>query len=177
MQGRLVPDGIDWSRGAGFALHPRPLLLHFLHRWWAWVVVAALVVLARQVKPIDRRASIAIHAAFGTQILLGIATVMTGVNIVLAVLHQAVGALLVAAFAWGAHVHRAAQRMSVVTVYAVFADAGGAMRIGRTMVEERLAACVNILAACRSIYRWEGEVADRTRPRRCSRPRSTRPTP
>ena len=40
-----------------------------------------------------RPASIAIHSAFGVQILLGIATVMTGVNIVLAVSHQAVGAL------------------------------------------------------------------------------------
>ncbi|HYC95156.1 MAG TPA: heme A synthase, partial [Sphingomicrobium sp.] len=39
-----------------------------------------------------------------TQILLGIATVMTGMNIILAVLHQAVGALVVAAFAWGANV-------------------------------------------------------------------------
>ena len=49
-------------------------------------------------------ASIAIHVTLGTQILLGIATVMTGMNIVLAVLHQAVGALVVAAFAWGANV-------------------------------------------------------------------------
>lgn len=51
-----------------------------------------------------RPASIAIHTAFGVQILLGIATVMTGVNIVLAVLHQAVGALVVASTVWGAHV-------------------------------------------------------------------------
>ena len=103
MQGRLVPDGIDWSLGAGFALTHDPYLLHFIHRWWAWVVVAALVVMARRVRAIDRRASIAIHAAFGTQVLLGIATVMSGMNIVLAVLHQLVGALLVASVAWGAH--------------------------------------------------------------------------
>ena len=103
MQGRLVPDGIDWSRGPAFALTHDPYLLHFLHRWWAWVTVAALVILARKVKPVDRRASIAIHSAFGTQILLGIATVMSGMNLTLAVLHQAVGALLVAAVAWGAH--------------------------------------------------------------------------
>jgi len=104
MQGRLYPDGVDWSHGIVFALTHDPYLLHFLHRWWAWVAVAALVVFARQVRPLDRRASIAIHSAFGTQILLGIAVVMTGMNIVLAVLHQAVGALVVAATAWGAHV-------------------------------------------------------------------------
>ena len=48
--------------------------------------------------------------------------------------------------------------MTVVTVYAVFADAEEAERIGRTIIEERLAACVNILAGCRSIYRWEGAI-------------------
>jgi periplasmic divalent cation tolerance protein len=26
------------------------------------------------------------------------------------------------------------------------------------MIEERLAACVNILGGCRSIYRWQGEI-------------------
>jgi periplasmic divalent cation tolerance protein len=48
--------------------------------------------------------------------------------------------------------------MSVISVYAVFADAGEAERIGRTVVEERLAACVNILGPIRSIYRWEGAI-------------------
>ena len=103
MQGRLFPDGVDWSGGAFHALTYDPFLIHFLHRWWAWVVVAVLVVFARKVKRRERSASIAIHSAFGTQVLLGIATVMTGVVLWLAVLHQAVGAALVAATAWGAH--------------------------------------------------------------------------
>jgi len=105
MNDRLVPAGIDWSNGVGFALTHDPFLIHFLHRWWAWVVVAALVVFSRRAKLIDRRASIAIHTAFGLQILLGIATVETGMNIVMAALHQAVGASLVAAFTWGAHAY------------------------------------------------------------------------
>jgi periplasmic divalent cation tolerance protein len=48
--------------------------------------------------------------------------------------------------------------MSVVSVYAVFANAEEAERIGRTVVEERLAACINILPGVRSIYRWKGEI-------------------
>jgi periplasmic divalent cation tolerance protein len=48
--------------------------------------------------------------------------------------------------------------MSVVSVYCVFADAAEAERIGQAVVEERLAACVNILGECRSIYRWHGAV-------------------
>jgi cytochrome c oxidase assembly protein subunit 15 len=103
MQDRLVPE-VDWSKGAGWAFTHEPFLLHFLHRWWAWVAVAALVVLARKLRGRERRASIAIHSAFGTQILLGIATVLSGVSLWLAVLHQLGGALLVAATAWGAHV-------------------------------------------------------------------------
>ena len=105
MGGRFVPEGIDWSHGALFAAAHDPYLMHFLHRWWAWVVVAVLVVFARKVRRIEgaRPASIAIHSAFGTQILLGILTVLSGIAIWLAVLHQAVGALLVAATVWGAH--------------------------------------------------------------------------
>ena len=48
--------------------------------------------------------------------------------------------------------------MTTVSVYAVFADAEEAERIGRTVVEERLAACINVLGPCRSIYRWKGKV-------------------
>lgn len=52
--------------------------------------------------------------------------------------------------------------MSVISVYAVFANPDEAERIGRTMVEERLAACINILGPVRSVYCWKGalETAD-----------------
>ncbi|MBB3763417.1 COX15/CtaA family protein [Sphingomicrobium lutaoense] len=103
MNGRFFPDGVDWSRGVVHALTHDPFLLHWLHRWWAFVALAALIVMARAVKVKDRRASIAIHSALGLQILLGIATVMSAMNIALAAAHQAVGALLVGSLAWGAH--------------------------------------------------------------------------
>lgn len=103
MQGQFVPAGIDWSQGILHALVSDPYLVHFIHRWWAWVVVAILIVLARKLRVLDRRASIAIHSAFGIQILLGIATVWSGVALWLAALHQLTGALLVLVTVWGAH--------------------------------------------------------------------------
>ena len=48
--------------------------------------------------------------------------------------------------------------MSLISVYAVFADADEAGRIGRAVIEERLAACINILGPIRSIYRWKDEI-------------------
>lgn len=104
MQGEVFPDGIEWAGGALHAFANDPFLVHFVHRWWAWVVAALLIVLARRVRQVSRRASIAVHAAFGTQILLGIATVWSGVDLWLAVLHQLTGALLVAAAVWAVHV-------------------------------------------------------------------------
>lgn len=105
MQGRFFPEGVDWSNGAFFALTHDPYLIHFIHRWWAWVTVVALVIFARLIRkrPGGHRASVAIHSAFGIQIILGIVTVLTGVALWLAVLHQAVGALVVASTVWGAH--------------------------------------------------------------------------
>jgi cytochrome c oxidase assembly protein subunit 15 len=105
MNDHLFPQGVDWSNGAAFALTHDLYLLNFMHRWWAWVVVVALVVFARKVRRAgSRRASIAVHIAFGTQIILGIATLTTGVALPVAVLHQAVGALVLASTVWGAHV-------------------------------------------------------------------------
>ncbi len=45
----------------------------------------------------------------------------------------------------------------------VFVSAGSekeALTIAKTLVEERLAACVNLIPKVRSIYRWEGEICD-----------------
>ena len=103
MQGRFVPE-YDTGKGMLWALTHDPYLLHFLHRWWAWIAVIALVMLARRVRKENRRASIALHSAFGVQILLGIATVLTEVSLWVAVMHQLVGALLVMALAWCLHV-------------------------------------------------------------------------
>jgi cytochrome c oxidase assembly protein subunit 15 len=105
MGGRFVPEGIDWSHGVLFAMTHDLYLLHFMHRWWAWVVVAVLVLFARKLRKLEgaRAASIAIHSAFGTQIILGILTVLSGIAIWLAVLHQATGTLLLASTVWGAH--------------------------------------------------------------------------
>ena len=103
MNGSLMPAGINWSEGLWTLLNNHPVLIHFIHRWWAFVTVGFLIVLARRVRGQSRAASIAIHSAFGIQMVIGIATVMTGVNIYLAVLHQAVGALVVIATTWGVH--------------------------------------------------------------------------
>lgn len=45
-----------------------------------------------------------------------------------------------------------------VRVVLVTAPGGEAEALGRALVGERLAACVNIVPGARSIYRWEGEV-------------------
>jgi cytochrome c oxidase assembly protein subunit 15 len=102
MNGRLFPDGVQWLGWS--SLVDDPFLVHFLHRWWAFGVVALLVWLAREARRAgDRAASVAVHSAFGVQVLLGIWTVVAGVPIWLGVLHQAAGALVVATTAWAAH--------------------------------------------------------------------------
>lgn len=110
MQGKVYPDGVDWALGAAHAFLSDPFLVHFIHRWWAWGVVAVLVVLARAVRKDHRAASIALHSAFGTQVLLGIFTVWSGVALWIAVLHQLVGALLVTTTVWCAHLLGSGER-------------------------------------------------------------------
>lgn len=39
-------------------------------------------------------------------------------------------------------------------------DAEAARRLADHLVGARLAACVNILAPCRSVYRWQGAIED-----------------
>lgn len=48
--------------------------------------------------------------------------------------------------------------MSVLLVVTNLPDRAAAESLARTLVERRLAACVNVLAPCRSTYRWEGKL-------------------
>jgi uncharacterized protein involved in tolerance to divalent cations len=45
----------------------------------------------------------------------------------------------------------------VLVLTTIAAEADGAA-LGRTLVDERLAACVNVLPAMTSVYRWKGQV-------------------
>lgn len=46
----------------------------------------------------------------------------------------------------------------IVMVLSNLPDRDAAEKLARHLVEQRLAACVNILAPCRSVYRWQGQV-------------------
>ena len=37
-------------------------------------------------------------------------------------------------------------------------DRGAALKLAQALVERRLAACVNVLAECTSVYRWKGGI-------------------
>lgn len=109
MNDYLVPEGIDWSGGAWLAITNDPFLLHFMHRWWSWAAALALLWLARTLARRGARTEAAlIVAVVAAQMSLGIWTVLSGVSLWIAVLHQVVGAILVAVTA--AALHRLGRR-------------------------------------------------------------------
>src|SRR5437764_11404626 len=46
--------------------------------------------------------------------------------------------------------------MSTLLVFTNLPERAAAERLADVLVEKKLAACVNILAPCRSVYRWKG---------------------
>ena len=48
--------------------------------------------------------------------------------------------------------------MSTLLVLTNLPDRAAAERLADALIEKRVAACVNILAPCRSVYRWKGAV-------------------
>ncbi len=50
--------------------------------------------------------------------------------------------------------------MEVAVVYVTARDREQALQIGRKLVEERLAACVNVLPGVTSVYWWEDQVEE-----------------
>lgn len=47
--------------------------------------------------------------------------------------------------------------MTTLMVLTNLPDRAAAERLADELIEKRLAACVNILAPCRSVYRWKGK--------------------
>ena len=104
MNDHFVPAGIDWSGGAWMAFTNDPFLIHFLHRWWSWVAAAALLLLARGLARADAgRDAVLLIAVLAAQMTLGILTVVTGMQMWIAVAHQVVGAILVVILAAALH--------------------------------------------------------------------------
>ncbi len=104
--------GDDWFPAGGWnagqsMLHNliyNPIVVQFVHRWWAWVALVAVVMVARFARKAgDRAAATAIVGIVVVQILLGIATLLSGVDLPIAVAHQAGATLLLGALIWGGH--------------------------------------------------------------------------
>jgi cytochrome c oxidase assembly protein subunit 15 len=85
-------------------LADNPIVVQFVHRWLAFLVAANTVVLALIAWRADiRTPALWMVGAVFVQVLLGIATLLSGVEIVIAVAHQAMAALLLAAVVATAH--------------------------------------------------------------------------
>ena len=105
MDGALFPPG-GWNDAMTLLgnLGSNPIVVQFVHRWFAWIAAAVLGLLAwRAQRAGVKGAAHAIATLVVVQIALGIAALLSQVEIVLGVAHQAVGSLLLAATVWAAH--------------------------------------------------------------------------
>jgi cytochrome c oxidase assembly protein subunit 15 len=100
----LYPSQAPWLEPFIRNFVDNPITVQFVHRWLAFGVLIAAIFLARATKRVGgRRESIFLHSVIGTQILLGIATLMSGVQLHLAAAHQAMAVLLLASFLLAGH--------------------------------------------------------------------------
>jgi cytochrome c oxidase assembly protein subunit 15 len=100
----FFPAGVPMVSPAWRNAVDNPIVVQFIHRWFAFVAAAGLVVLA--VKSIRSGGVAAGRVLIGLvvlQILLGISTLMSGVEIDIAVAHQANAALTLIAATFAAH--------------------------------------------------------------------------
>ena len=112
--------GDEWFPSGAPMLEPwlrnlvdNPIVVQFVHRWLAFGVAAVLALVAADAW--RRGAHVPATALLLTlfaQILLGIATLLTGVALPLGVAHQAMAALLLGALAWTVHHVAVARRVA-----------------------------------------------------------------
>jgi cytochrome c oxidase assembly protein subunit 15 len=104
MAGEWFPSGTPMLEPFLRNLVDNPMVVQFVHRWLAWAVAAFVWALAfaawRRALPLH---AAAVGAAVFLQILLGILTLLSGVHLWIAVSHQAMAALLLAAIVTTAH--------------------------------------------------------------------------
>lgn len=91
MLGALIPSGLFRSLTD---LVESPATIVFVHRWFAFVVAAGAICVTALVRRGDanaatRRVATALLALIGVQIVLGVATVLSSVDIAIALTHQA----------------------------------------------------------------------------------------
>jgi cytochrome c oxidase assembly protein subunit 15 len=104
MGNTLFPAGVAFLEPVWRNAVDNPVVVQFIHRWFAFITAAALIVLA--LRSIRQGAGIAGRLLVWLvllQIILGIATLMSGVQIVVAIAHQANAALTLVAATFAAH--------------------------------------------------------------------------
>ena len=100
----FFPAGVPMIDPAWRNAVDNPVVVQFIHRWFAFVAAAALVVLAlRSIRSGGVVAGRVLIGLVVLQILLGISTLMSGVEIGIAVAHQANAALTLIAATFAAH--------------------------------------------------------------------------
>jgi heme a synthase len=81
-----------------------PIVVQFVHRWLAWIVAAVAFLLAwRAFSRGQLLAAAAVVATVSLQIVIGILTLLTGVELWIAVTHQGMAAVLLGAVIFAAH--------------------------------------------------------------------------
>ncbi|MEQ1688611.1 MAG: COX15/CtaA family protein [Sphingopyxis sp.] len=100
----LFPSGVVMTAPWAGNLIDNPIVVQFIHRWLAFAAGAGLFWLAYTTRRYGSRVLAATLAGLiVVQITLGIATLLSGVALSIAVAHQGVAALLVACAAWCGH--------------------------------------------------------------------------
>ena len=104
MGDRLFPAGVAMLQPAWTNVVDNPIVVQFVHRWFAFVAAAGLAWLAaRAIRAGAARQGAVVIGLVTLQIVLGISTLLSGVEIVIAVTHQLNAALTLIAAVAAAH--------------------------------------------------------------------------
>lgn len=98
------PAGTPMLEPALRNLVDNPIVVQFVHRWFAWAAAAGAVALAWRTRPKSPTTAWTIIGIVALQIMLGIATLLSGVAIPIAAAHQMMAALLLASLVRAAHI-------------------------------------------------------------------------